>query len=288
MSIRLPATAVLVLVNLAAGYRSTQTGSSAAAGAPGGRDTTRVGIAMTARDYTYDVPDTVAAGPATIRLANHGRELHQAQIVRLEDGKTASDLVQAIRNPGPIPSWVKFIGGPNAVAPGTEGSTTANLPAGHYAVLCFIPSPDGTPHVMKGMIRSFDVTGGASSTSGELPKADVTLKTVDYDFQPSASLTAGHHTILVENSAVQPHEVVLLKLAPGKSVMDFATWAEGGMQGPPPVTESSGVTAMDSGGSATFDADLTPGDYGLICFIPDVQDGKPHLAHGMAKQFKVE
>jgi hypothetical protein len=33
--------------------------------------------------------------------------------------------------------------------------------------------------------------------------------------------------------------------------------------------------------------ELTAGDYGLICFLPDVKDGKPHLAHGMMKTIRV-
>jgi hypothetical protein len=34
--------------------------------------------------------------------------------------------------------------------------------------------------------------------------------------------------------------------------------------------------------------DLASGNYGLICFVPDAKDGKPHLAHGMMQDFKVE
>jgi hypothetical protein len=49
-----------------------------------------------------------------------------------------------------------------------------------------------------------------------------------------------------------------------------------------------GVATLDPGLTAQFSADLTPGDYGMICFIPDAKDGKPHLAHGMMKSFKVE
>ena len=32
---------------------------------------------------------------------------------------------------------------------------------------------------------------------------------------------------------------------------------------------------------------LTPGDYALICFVPDTKDGKAHLIHGMVKTVKV-
>ena len=35
-------------------------------------------------------------------------------------------------------------------------------------------------------------------------------------------------------------------------------------------------------------ADLKPGKYVLLCFIPDARDGRPHSAHGMAKEITVE
>jgi len=40
--------------------------------------------------------------------------------------------------------------------------------------------------------------------------------------------------------------------------------------------------------SQLFTADFAPGNYALVCFIPDSKDGKPHYAHGMTKQFNVD
>src|SRR6185295_18584078 len=98
----------------------------------------------------------------------------------------------------------------------------------------------------------------------------------------------GKHTILVVNTGAQAHEVVLLKLAPGKTVKDFGAWATtGGMKGQPPAMPVGGVVTLDPGGKSTFTADLEAGDYGLICFVPDSKDGKMHLQHGMMKQIKV-
>lgn len=46
---------------------------------------------------------------------------------------------------------------------------------------------------------------------------------------------------------------------------------------------------MLSPGEVNFmTVDFTPGEYILLCFVRDVGDGKPHLAHGMARQFRVE
>lgn len=244
-------------------------------------------ITVTATDFALDLPATVPAGAVTMKLVNQGKELHQAQVIRLDDGKTIDDFMAAMKEHGPPPSWVRFLGGPNAVVPEQETAATSVLTPGNHLVLCFIPSPDGISHLAKGMIRPFEVTESGASAA-ELPEAGDTIKLTDYDFEPTHPLRAGRRTILVENEGPQPHELVLVKLAPGKTVQDFAVWAEGGLQGPPPAMPLGGVVFLDQGGRGQFTADLTPGEYGFICFVPDAKDGKPHLAHGMMKQIKVE
>jgi hypothetical protein len=187
---------------------------------------------------------------------------------------------------GPPPSWLKFVGGPNGVAPGQQSNSTSVLEPGQYAYICYIPSPDGVAHAAKGMVRPFEVIAASSNAARSQPETDVTIKLADYDFQSSQPLAAGKQRILVENMGPQAHELVLVKLAPGKTVEDFATWAES-MKGPPPAEPVGGVGALEKGMRGAFTADLTAGDYGLICFVPDAKDGKMHLVHGMMKNIKV-
>lgn len=261
---------------------STETGQPASAEAPASGSVT-----VTATDYSFDGPAKLTAGTNTLHLVNHGKELHQLQLIKLGQGKTADDLVTALKSPGPIPSWVTFVGGPNGIAPGAETSATEVLAPGNYAYVCLIPSPDGAIHAAKGMVRPFEVAGGSSASAAQLPPADVTIKLVDYDFRSSKPLTAGRQTILVQNEGPQPHEIVLVRLAPGKKIEDFAHWAETGLKGPPPAEPLGGVAVLNKGEEGTFTVELTPGDYGLICFVPDAKNGKPHLAHGMMKNLKV-
>ena len=243
-------------------------------------------VTVTATDFRFDAPATAPAGAVTIHLINHGKELHQVQLIKLEDGKTAADFAKALQTPGPPPSWIKFVGGPNGIAPGQEAQATSVLAPGSYMYLCFIPSQDGVMHAAKGMVRPFEVTA-TSGAATEAPAADVTITLTDYAFDSSQPLTAGPHTILVKNAGPQPHEIVLLKLAPGKKAEDFGRWAETGMKGPPPAEPLGGVGFLDKGSEGSFTADLTPGDYGFICFVPDAKDGKPHLAHGMMRTITV-
>ena len=243
-------------------------------------------VTMTAKDFAFDAPAQIPGGAVTLQIQNNGKEVHQAQLVRLEGGKTGQDLMAALKKHGPPPAWMKFVGGPNAIAPGHEVSATSVLEPGQYAWLCFIPSPDGVMHAAKGMVRPFEVTAAPSGAATSLPETDVTIKLVDFDFQSSKPLTPGRHSIMDENAGPQAHELVLVKLAPGKTIQDFATWAES-MKGPPPAEPVGGVGVLENGMRATFTADLTAGDYGLICFVPDAKDGKMHLEHGMMKNIKV-
>jgi uncharacterized cupredoxin-like copper-binding protein len=244
-------------------------------------------VHVIATDYKLELPAKIPAGAVTMHLMNQGKQMHQAMIARFEDGKTIADLAGAMKGEGPPPPWLKFVGGPNGIVPGATATTTSVLTPGQYAVFCVIPGADGTPHIAKGMIQPFEVTpstGGAAM----LPAADDTVHLLDYAFQTAHPVTAGSHAFLVQNDGPQGHEIVLLKLAPGKTAKDFVAWATtGGMKGPPPAMPMGGVGTIDKGESAVFTADLAPGDYAFICFLPDAKDGKLHAQHGMATQFKV-
>jgi hypothetical protein len=59
------------------------------------------------------------------------------------------------------------------------------------------------------------------------------------------------------------------------------------MEGPPPGAPVGGTTPMARGEENFITLDLTPGEYGLICFVGDAKDGKPHSMHGMVTQFTI-
>jgi uncharacterized cupredoxin-like copper-binding protein len=234
----------------------------------------------------------VTAGLLTVRLVNHGKELHHAAIFKLGEGKTLADFQAAMPDvmsgKTPPPAWVSYAGGPNAIDPGDSSTMTEVLGPGHYLVLCLIPGEDGQLHVLKGMLHPLVVTGTAPAPAPALPTADVTVKLSDYDFVFDKPLTAGTHVVRVDNAGPQAHEVVVAELAPGKTAADFVKWETGGEKGPPPTNRwRGGVAGIDNGASATFTVTLQPGNYLLICFWPDAKDGKPHLLHGMIKQISV-
>jgi hypothetical protein len=242
-------------------------------------------VTVTGKDFKFDAPDEIPAGLTEFRFLNKGPSIHHMQILRLTNGKTFGDLSAALKRQGPPPKWMKEVGGPNAPAPGMESNATLMLEPGNYAIICFVDI-GGAPHFTKGMVRPFKVVA-ASGPAATTPTPDVTATLYDYNFRLSAPILAGTRTIKVQNTASQPHELELVQLAPGKTANDFLAWAGGGMKGPPPAKPIGGIAGLERGMSQTFTANFTPGDYALICFIPDEKDGKPHFTHGMTKDFSV-
>ncbi len=246
-------------------------------------------VIVTAADYAFTAPDTISAGLEMFHLANKGPSVHHLQIIALDSGKTVGDLMNAMKNPGPPPAWAHFVGGPNAVAPIPTDTAVAwlTLPAGNYAMLCLIPDSAGVPHFAKGMMRALTVTASAA-TPAPMPTADIVIHLKDYQFDVTGTLTAGPHTIRIVNDGPQMHEMLIGQMAHGKKAMDMVNWVERQhMRGMPPVRPLGGATALAPGASEVIAVNLTAGDYGLWCFLPDAKDGKDHVLHGMVKDLKV-
>jgi uncharacterized cupredoxin-like copper-binding protein len=241
-------------------------------------------VHVTGEDFKFDAPDIIPAGLTEFRFMNKGPSLHHMAILQLTDGKTVDDLRAALANPGPPPSWVKELGGPNAPDAGSEANATVMLRPGNYALICFVDL-GGPPHFAKGMIRPLRVVPAKSNAAP--PKADATMNLVDYNFKLSNAIKAGTRTIRVHNAASQHHEVELVQLNPGATLGEFMKWLDK-MEGPPPGKAIGGIAGIEPGMSEYFTANFTPGNYALICFLPDAKDGKPHLAHGMAQQITVK
>jgi uncharacterized cupredoxin-like copper-binding protein len=245
-------------------------------------------VTITAHDYGFAGPDRIPAGMTTVEVINEGHDLHHAQLVRLAQGKTAADFAAAMKaSPNRLPSWISFVGGPNAVLPGDRSSATMQLNAGQYLILCLIPDNAGVPHVALGMERPLTVTAAVAASSIE-PTPDITITANDFYFDLSKPITAGPHTIQVTNGGSQAHEVVLVKLASGATVKEFLAAVEPGAAGPPPGRPLGGIVGLDREGRGYFTSTFEPGRYALICFFPDVKTGTPHFSHGMTREFTVD
>ena len=115
-------------------------------------------LTVTMKDYLFDFPETLPAGPRIIKVVNNGPDVHELNLLRLEDGKTAEDVSQFLAAPNGPPPFLP-IGGMNGLDVGASGFVELDLEPGTYVAICYIPTPKsaGHPHFTRGMIKEFTV-----------------------------------------------------------------------------------------------------------------------------------
>jgi hypothetical protein len=122
------------------------------------------------------------------------------------------------------------------------------------------------------------------------------LKTTEYSFGSiPAELPAGPISFEFDNVGSEVHEMLLAKKNPGvtESVEEIVAMQE--EEALSKITAYAHVSGNPGETDYTI-ADLTPGDWVMICFVPTgltdgdqepVPDGPPHYTHGMVAEFTV-
>jgi hypothetical protein len=242
-------------------------------------------VRIVAREYAFDAPDSIDAGPTTFRLESRGREEHFVQLIRIASPHSFADFKRTLRTAGKT-SWSTKVGGVGTIGAGGVAMTTIDLGPGLYALVCDMQDAKGTPHMLEGMLRALTV--GRHRNGAAMPKSDVALTLTDYAFSLSAPLKSGDRMITVHNAGSQAHMALVWRLHPGKSAADVVHWLHTPFDsGPPPVTLEGGVPDLDSSRSAQLRMSLRPGRYLFICLVDDIPDHTPHYLLGMVREFIV-
>jgi hypothetical protein len=116
-------------------------------------------IQATIKEYDIRLdPRTISGSSVMLTGKNVGKEAHEMLVVRMAPGTKTDDL---LRQPGPgLPKGITFAG-QVTIPPGETGQLVlVDLQPGYYAVVCLLPTKDGTPHLALGERNRFEVTGG--------------------------------------------------------------------------------------------------------------------------------
>jgi hypothetical protein len=254
-------------------------------------------LRFVARDYSFAGPTTATAGLTELMLENEGAEDHQLALFRLDDGVEAGTVLAALGEAGNLEAgreYGEWIAGPNGVSNGASVSVVTTLEPGQYIVGCLIPSPDGTPHAMKGMLAALTVSEAsapsAPTTGPEAETADSALPRIslhDYHVMLPDGFD-GSGPIEVVNEGDEVHELAIARLADGATANDVVDYETSPRphSAPAPYALVTGTSFIDPGRTGRLDLDLAPGEYVALCFIP-APSGEAHLALGMVHPFTV-
>ena len=107
-------------------------------------------------EFGFTLPD-IAAGTHTLRFVNDGKQIHEVQVMRLNEGATMEQFMAGMAPGAATPPPATMVGGPGALSPGLEDYWTLTLEPGKYVLLCFVPDSDGVPHFAKGMVQEWTI-----------------------------------------------------------------------------------------------------------------------------------
>jgi uncharacterized cupredoxin-like copper-binding protein len=125
----------------------------------------------------------------------------------------------------------------------------------------------------------------AASTSPNV----VEINASEYKFEAPDQVPAGLTMFKLNDTGKEMHHATLIRLDSGKTFNDLMEGMKNMKPGTPPpgwVIPAGGPNAVAPGSSANLITVLQPGNYAIVCFIPDAK-GVPHVQHGMAKALTV-
>ena len=225
---------------------------------------------------------TTEAGPVELEVTNNGKRDHSIQLVRVDEGNEATDVLEAgeawASGKKPLPEFAQLAGGSGTVKAGRSTTTTLLLEPGNYVALDV--NAEGAPPYTE-----FEATGEGG---GELPSTDATIEAKDYSFT-TRGLKAGTNTVTFANTGRQPHVAEAIGIKGDATIEDVKRFFET-EKGEPPIDDSKtfGTAIVDGGQSVVQEMELEPGRYVMICFVPDREGGPPHLARGMVSEVEVK
>jgi hypothetical protein len=128
--------------------------------------------------------------------------------------------------------------------------------------------------------------GGEAEEPAEESAAppEITVTADEYSFELSDAPAAGQATFSLENVGEEPHVLILAKLAEDATAEEAIE-----AQGRKGTAEEVGQIEAGPGEAPeqTIDADLTAGNYLMVCPVRTKESKKPHFALGQQEEFEI-
>ncbi|MDX1522444.1 MAG: hypothetical protein R3264_12530 [Anaerolineae bacterium] len=228
------------------------------------------------------VPEELPGGIVSLTFNNKTDAEHMPILARFNEGVTVEQFDTALAGDDPMAAFalVHWLGG-TSLTPKTEHQMVYDLVAGQHVLIDFGEQGPQTAY--------FKVTGDQSSQIA--PKAAITAELKDFTVILPDKIKAGSQTWHIENSGNQWHEMQIVKLNEGITVQAAIDFMSQGPtpDGPPPFETVAFVAPLNQGEEVWTDFNLEPGEYTIICALPDLTGSEEHShAHlGMVRQLTV-
>ena len=256
-------------------------------------------VDVTAKDFRFEMVDSIPSGWTTFRLKNMGHADHFFLLSLLPDSLTFEDYVNDVSRPfdivfdslkagsskddainllvQSIPSWyftsVKAMGGTGIIDAGKTTQVTMNLNPGTYVMECYIKE-QGVFHTALGMIRQVTVTENVSGMKP--PEANVNVYLTNSEIKTEGEIVSGLNIFAIhfkEHPEVGlGNDIHLVKTNAATDLDEVLAWMDWtnvkGLEPPAPVEFLGGSQEMPVGYTSYFTINLEPGTYAFVSEAP--------------------
>lgn len=256
-------------------------------------------VNIVARDFAFEVADTLPDGWVTVDFENEGQEEHFAYLYRLPDDKTIDELRSEALAPfgaawygyvsgeisreeaeerfrTDIPAWfydeIISVGGPALTEPGEHARVTIELEPGTYVLECYVKRPDGTWHTELGMQRTVIVAETEREVEAAPPEADARMTLSNYAIEWEGEIDGGSGVVEVHATdrpdGLMPHDINLFRLDEEVTTADIVEWMDWmeseGFRAPAPAHSLGGMEHLSPDRAGYVHLELQPGSYAWV------------------------
>ena len=244
-------------------------------------------LTVVAHDTSLESSPTVPAGITTVRLALKGKAKRELVVHRVPAGTTPEELARGAA--GRPERWFHewSFGGPSVPRDSaSDASATLDLRPGRYVLVAYEVDPSGRPRGDRFIWRDVSVIAGSVLIPARFAVPDVTMRVMDTRVEVSGVVRTGQRTVQAANGGTRPHDLVIGRLKPGKTIDDVRRW-DSDRTDPAPFVYVGGLTPMSSGLTAQTKLVLQTGVHVVLCTMRHGGEREHDYQRGVLASFKV-
>lgn len=244
-------------------------------------------LTVVARDSVLEASPTVPAGLTTIRLTINGKVRRELVVHRIPAGTPPDELVRGAA--GRPERWFQqwSFGGPAVPRDSApDAVATLDLRPGRYALVAYEVDAAGRPRADRYIWREFTAIAASVLIPARFGVPDLTVRIKTAQIEVIGVVRTGQRTVEVDNIGGRPHDFLLGRLKPGKTVDDVRRWNVDAKD-PAPFVYVGGLTPMSGGVTAQTKVVLQKGPHVVLCTMRHSGEKDHDYQRGVLASFKV-